>query len=63
MKGWGARLIKKPKWLPWGSSEEAPHPTKFDDLKKVRRRTDQRLRQQDYRKEAAGALEKKEVPR
>jgi hypothetical protein len=55
--------MKKPKWLPWGSSEEAPHPTKFDDLKKVRRRTDQRLRQQDYRKDAAGALEKKEVPR
>ena len=30
VKGWGARLMKKPKWLPWGSSgEEAPHPDKI----------------------------------
>jgi hypothetical protein len=54
--------MKKPKWLPWGS-EETPHPTKPDDLKEVRRRTDQRLRQQDYRKEAAKAVEKKKAPR
>jgi len=55
--------MKKPKWLPWGSSEETSHPTNFDDRKKVRRRTDQILRQQEYRKEAADMLEKKEVPR
>jgi hypothetical protein len=58
----GTGLMKKPKWLPW-SSEETPHPTKRDDLKEVRRRTDQRLRQQDQRKQAPEAVEKKKTPR
>jgi hypothetical protein len=54
--------MKKPKWLPWGS-EETPHPTKRDDLKEVRRRTDQRLKQQGYRKQAPEAVEEKKAPR
>jgi hypothetical protein len=37
--------VKKPKWLRWESSE-----TKSDNLKKVRRQTDQRTKQQDVQK-------------
>jgi hypothetical protein len=34
--------VKRPKWLPWESSE-----TKSDHLKKVRQQTDQRIKQQE----------------
>ena len=34
--------MKRPKWLPWESSE-----TKSDHLKKVRQQTDQRMKQQE----------------
>jgi hypothetical protein len=40
------RQVKKPKWLPWESSDK-----KSDDLKKVRRQTDQRMKQQEAQKE------------
>jgi hypothetical protein len=46
--------VKKPKWLGWGSSE-----TKSDDLKKVRRQTDQRMNQQDVQKAQRDEAEKK----
>jgi hypothetical protein len=45
---------KKPKWLGWESSE-----TKSDDLKKVRRQTDQRMNQQDVQKAQRDEAEKK----
>jgi hypothetical protein len=38
--------VKRPKWLPWESSE-----TKSDHLKKVRQQTDQRMKQQEAQKE------------
>jgi hypothetical protein len=41
--------VKKPKWLGWESSE-----TKSDDLKKVRRQTDQRMKQQERPKGTTG---------
>jgi hypothetical protein len=37
--------VKKPKWLRWDSSDAD------DDLKKVRRQTDQRIKQQEAQKE------------
>jgi hypothetical protein len=37
--------VKKPKWLGWDSSDAD------DDLKKVRRQTDQRIKQQEAQKE------------
>jgi hypothetical protein len=40
------QIVKKPKWLPWESSDK-----KSDDLKKVRRQTDQRMKQQEAQKE------------
>ena len=46
--------MKKPKWLRWESSD-----TKSDDLKKVRRQTDQRMKQQDAQKEQRDEAEKK----
>jgi hypothetical protein len=46
--------VKKPKWLGWESSE-----TKSDDLKKVRRQTDQRMKQQDVQKAQRDEAEKK----
>jgi hypothetical protein len=46
--------VKKPKWLGWESSE-----TKSDDLKKVRRQTDQRMNQQDVQKAQRDEAEKK----
>jgi hypothetical protein len=48
------KTVKKPKWLRWGSSS-----TKYDDLKKVRRQTDQRMKQQDVQKEQRDEAEKK----
>jgi hypothetical protein len=46
--------VKKPKWLGWESSE-----TTSDDLKKVRRQTDQRMNQQDVQKAQRDEAEKK----
>ena len=46
--------MKKPKWLGWESSE-----TTSDDLKKVRRQTDQRMNQQDVQKAQRDEAEKK----
>ncbi len=40
------QIVKRPKWLPWESSE-----TKSDHLKKVRQQTDQRMQQQEAQKE------------
>jgi hypothetical protein len=45
--------VKKPKWLRWDSSDAD------DDLKKVRRQTDQRIKQQEAQKEQKGEAEKK----
>ena len=36
------QIVKRPKWLPWESSE-----TKSHHLKKVRQQTDQRIKQQE----------------
>ena len=41
--------LKKPNWLPWSRKE--PADSKAETLKKVRRRTDQKIRQQDAQKE------------
>ena len=46
--------MKKPKWLRWESGD-----TESNDLKKVRRQTDQRLKQQDAQKEQRDEAEKK----
>ena len=40
------QIVKRPKWLPWESSD-----TKSDHLKKVRQQTDQRMKQQEAQKE------------
>jgi hypothetical protein len=48
--------VKKPKWLRWESSD-----TKSDDLKKVRRQTDQRMKQQAAQKEQDEAEKKKSL--
>jgi hypothetical protein len=45
--------VKTPKWLRWESSA-----TKSDDLKKVRRETDQRMKQQEAQKEHRDEAEK-----
>ena len=41
--------MKRPKWLPWESSE-----TKSDHLKKVRQQTDQRMKQQEEAQKEEG---------
>jgi hypothetical protein len=46
--------VKKPTWLRWLSSD-----TKSDDLKKVRRQTDQRMKHQEAQKEQRDEAEKK----
>jgi hypothetical protein len=46
--------VRTPTWLRWDSSK-----TKSDDLKKVRRQTDQRMKQQDAQKEQRNEAEKK----
>jgi hypothetical protein len=47
--------VKTPKWLRWDSSD-----TKSEDLKKVRRQTDQRMKQQqDAQKEPRNEAAKK----
>jgi hypothetical protein len=46
--------VKTPKWLRWDSSD-----TTSDDLKKVRRQTDQKMKQQDAQKEQRDEAEKK----
>jgi hypothetical protein len=50
----GRRIVKKPRWLRSDSSD-----TRSDNLKKVRRRTDQRMKQQDTQKEQRDEAEKK----
>jgi hypothetical protein len=45
--------VKEPKWLRWDSSDTN------DDLKKVRRQTDQRMKQQDAQKEQLDEAGKK----
>ena len=45
--------MKKPKWLRWDSSDTD------DNLKKVRRQTDQRMKQQEAQKEQQDEAEKK----
>ena len=45
--------MKKPKWLRWDSSDAD------DDLKKVRRQTDQRIKQQEAQKEQQDGAKKK----
>ncbi len=48
------QIVKKPTWLRWLSSD-----TKSDDLKKVRRQTDQRMKHQEAQKEQRDEAEKK----
>lgn len=49
--------MRKSKWPRWGSGKTSSG-TKFDKLKKVRRQTDQILKQQKARKKAGDAAEK-----
>jgi hypothetical protein len=44
--------VKKFSWLRWSTAEKSSE-TKLDALKKVRRRTDQKLKQQAAQKDAA----------
>jgi hypothetical protein len=46
--------VKKPAWLRWGSRD-----TKSDDLKNVRRQTDQRMKHQEAQKEQREEADKK----
>jgi hypothetical protein len=48
--------VKKISWLPW-STAETSREAKLDALKKVRRKTDQKLKQQAAQKDAAEAGE------
>jgi hypothetical protein len=50
--------VKKSKWRPWSGTEKSDE-TRFDKLKAVRRQTDQRLKQQDARKNSASTAKKK----
>jgi hypothetical protein len=50
--------VKKPKWLRWGSGEK-PSVSRSENLKKVRRQTDQRMKQQDTQKNRQDSAEKK----
>jgi hypothetical protein len=45
--------VKKPGWLRWSRGEK-PVDSRFEKLKKVRRRTDQMIKQQDTQKERSG---------
>ncbi len=50
--------MKMPRWLRWRSDE----PSKADTLKKVRQQTDQRLRQQEVKKEQQDAQQLDQSP-
>jgi hypothetical protein len=52
------KIVKKPKWLRW-RSEEKPSVTKSEKLKNVRRQTDQRMKQQNAKKERRDEAEQK----
>jgi hypothetical protein len=51
-------MVKKPKWLKWQSGEKSSV-SKSENLKNVRRQTDQKLKQQDAQKERRDEAEKK----
>jgi hypothetical protein len=53
-------IVKKPGWLRWSRGEK-PVDSRFEKLKKVRRRTDQMIKQQDTQKERQAEAEKKEA--
>jgi hypothetical protein len=55
--GVGVRIMKAPKWLRRGSGKKSSA-SKFDDLKKVRQRTDQRMKQQTVQKKQRDEAEK-----
>jgi len=48
--------VKKPKWLRWQSSD-----TKSDQLKKVRRQTDQLMKRQEAQKEQRDEAERRKA--
>jgi hypothetical protein len=52
------KIVKKPKWLKWQSGEKSSV-SKSENLKNVRRQTDQKLKQQDAQKERRDEAEKK----
>jgi hypothetical protein len=45
----GGEVVKMPSWLQWASLQKSTV-TKSDDIKTIRRRTDQRLRRQEAQK-------------
>jgi hypothetical protein len=49
--------VKKPKWLQWRSAEKSSV-SKSENLKNVRRQTDQSMKQQDAQKERDEAEKK-----
>jgi hypothetical protein len=49
--------MKAPKWLRRGSDKKS-NASKFDDLKKVRQQTDQRMKQQTVQKKQRDQAEK-----
>ena len=51
----GARIVKKFSWLRWSTAKSSE--TRLDTLKKVRRRTDQKLKQEAALKDAAEATD------
>ncbi len=55
---WEDTTVKMPKWLRWTSDE----PSKADTLKKIRQQTDQRLRQQEVKKEQQDAQQIDQSP-
>jgi hypothetical protein len=52
------KIVKWPRWLRWRSGEKSSD-AKADKLEDVRRRTDQRIKQQDARKKQEEETEKK----
>jgi hypothetical protein len=52
--------VKKPKWPRWRRGEKSSF-TKSENLKSVRRQTDQRLKQQVVQKEQRDEAEKKKL--
>jgi hypothetical protein len=53
--------MKVPKWLRPGSGKKSST-SKFDDLKKVRQQTDQRMKQQTVQKEQRDEAEQRDEP-
>jgi hypothetical protein len=52
-------MVKKFSWLRWSTAKSSE--TKLDALKKMRRRTDQKLKQEAARKDAAEANDAADV--